>query len=367
MNISVIIAAAGAGKRFGGSTPKQYKIIDGVTVLEKTLNAFCGFKEIIIASDDPGRARAVAEPWAKKWAPGAALKYAKGGAQRLDSVANALELVTGEYVLIHDAARPFVGSEVIKGVTDALKAGAKSAVPCVAPKDTIRTEGGTLKRDELYIVQTPQGFETAALRDAYKAAKKKGLFATDDAGIMESAGYKTVITQGDYKNIKITTQEDMPMQIRIGNGYDVHRLVEGRPLMLGCTKIPYEKGLLGHSDADVLAHAIADSLLGAAALGDIGHIFPDTAKETEGMAGAEILRQTVELIRNLGYTVMMVDSTVIAEKPKLAEYIETMRENTAKALGTDKSQISIKATTEEGLGERSRDGIAAFATCTLKG
>ena len=157
---------------------------------------------------------------------------------------------------------------------------------------------------------------------------------------------------------------------RIGQGYDVHRLTENRKLILGGAEIPYEKGLLGHSDADVLAHAIADSMLGAAALGDIGHIFPDSgpgSEETLGMAGEAILKKTTELIRAKGYSIMMIDGTAIAEKPKLAPHIQTMRENTAKALGIDVDKVSIKATTEEGLGERSREGIAALATCTLKG
>ncbi len=371
MDISVIIAAAGAGTRFGGSTPKQYLQIDGVTVLEKALNAFCSFKEIIIVTADAQTTRRIAVRWLNKLrAENRALPHisiVRGGEQRQDSVYNALSEVSCEYVLIHDAARPFVSSEVIGRVCAALEEGAEAVIPCVQPKDTIRTAEKTLKRSELYSVQTPQGFKTEALKAAYEKARNDSVAVTDDASVTEYLGIKTKIVEGDYKNIKITTQEDMPVNMRIGNGYDVHRFAEGRALMLGCTEIPSTLGLLGHSDADVLAHAIADAILGAAAAGDIGQLFPDTSPETEGMAGSEILRLTAEHVRQMGYTIMMVDSTVIAEKPKLAFFIKLMRDNTAKALGIDVSNVSIKATTEEGLGERSRDGIAAIATCILKG
>ncbi len=371
MDISVIIAAAGSGKRFGGSIPKQYRQIDGVTVLEKTLNAFCSFKEIVIVTGDPMLTRRIAVRWLNKLRAEKRvlprIKIVGGGAERQDSVYNALAEVSCDHVLVHDAARPFVSSDVIERVCSALENGSSAVIPCVQPKDTIRTKEKTLQRSELYSVQTPQGFKTEILKAAYDHVRENGVSVTDDASVTESYGIKTDIVEGDYKNIKITTQEDMPMDIRVGNGYDVHKFCEGRPLMLGCTEIPSTRGLLGHSDADVLAHAIADSLLGAASLGDIGQIFPDNSPETEGMAGSEILAKTVQMISQKGYTIMMVDSTVIAEKPKLAFYIKLMRDNTAKALGIDVENVSIKATTEEGLGERSRDGIASFATCILKG
>ena len=362
MKVSVIMAAAGAGKRFGSSIPKQYLNIDGVTVLEKALSAFCWCDEIVVVTDDLSKV------------PEGCIAVL-GGKERQDSINNALSKVTGDYVLIHDAARPFVTKEVIDKVLEALKEN-DAAVPCVKPKNTIRTEDETLDRSKLFEVQTPQGFKTEILKEAYSFAYQNNFYGTDDVSVLEEMWKakgikgKLKITEGDYKNIKITTPEDMPMEIRVGNGYDVHKLVPERPLMLGCTNIPYEKGLLGHSDADVLSHAIADAMLGAAALGDIGHIFPDSgpgSDETLGMAGETILKKTAELIRAKGYSIMMIDGTVIAEKPKLAPYIQTMRENTAKALGIDVDKVSIKATTEEGLGERSREGIAALATCTLKG
>ncbi len=362
MKVSVIIAAAGAGKRFGSSTPKQYLKISGVTVLEKALNAFCGFNEIIVVGDDLSKI------------PDGCIKVL-GGKERQDSIKNALDKVSGDYVLIHDAARPFVSKKIIDDVLEALKTN-DAAIPCVKPKNTIRTKTETLNRDELYEVQTPQGFKTDLLKQAYKFAYENNFYGTDDISVLEefwkakAMPEKLAITEGDYTNYKITTKEDMPKEVRFGNGYDVHRLVDGRPLMLGCTKIPYEKGLLGHSDADVLAHAMADALLGAASLGDIGHIFPDSgpgSDETEGMSGETILSRTAKLVREKGYEIMMLDGTVIAENPKLAPHIQVMRENTAKALGVDVDRISIKATTEENMSDVSREGMAAIATCTLKG
>ena len=356
MKVSVIIAAGGQGKRMGAGKPKQYMTINGVTVLQKALDAFCGFNEIIVAGVDT-----------------------PAGPERQDTIYNAISKVTGDIVLVHDAARPFVSREVIDRVVKALEDGADYAIPCVAPKDTIRTENSTLDRKQLHIVQTPQGFKTGLLKKAYEWAAANAFCGTDDASLVEAMQaasgtaeepLKAVLVEGDYKNIKITTPEDMPQTVRFGNGYDVHRLVPGRPLMLGCTHIPYEKGLLGHSDADVLAHAMADAILGAASLGDIGRIFPDSgpgSDKTEGMAGSEILKTVAEMVRQKGYTIMIVDGTVIAEKPKLMPHIETMRANTAKALGLEIDQISIKATTEEKMSDVSTNGMAAIATCTLSG
>lgn len=348
MKISVIIAAGGTGKRFGGSIPKQNMKIDGVTVLEKALSAFSHFDEVIVAGVDT-----------------------KAGPERQDTIKEALSKVTGDYVLVHDAARPFVSREVIDRVVKALEGGAVSVIPCTRPKDTIRTIDETLDRSKLYLVQTPQGFKTEVLKEAYKKAYEENFYATDDAGLVEHfTKYKTVIVDGDYENIKITTRDDMPKTVRFGNGYDVHRFESGRPLMLGCTHIPFDKGLLGHSDADVLAHAMADALLGAASLGDIGRIFPDSgpgSEKTLGMPGETILKEVASLVREKGYEIMMIDGTVVAEKPKLMPFIETMRANTAKALGIDIDKVSIKATTEENMSEISREGMASIATCTLKG
>jgi 2-C-methyl-D-erythritol 4-phosphate cytidylyltransferase/2-C-methyl-D-erythritol 2,4-cyclodiphosphate synthase len=364
MDFAVIIAAAGASRRMGGTTPKQYLPVEGMPMFVKSVRLFLGSggaKQIIV-SCPPGDEAYVWKLLAKEglrrddradaphW-----IDVVPGGPERQDTVRLALEAVDPrlKYVLIHDAARPYCPFSVIRDVTDALENGAKAVVPGVTPKNTIRTAKKTLERDTLFEVQTPQGFEIEVLRAALAKAQADGYMGTDEASVTERAGIRTEVVRGDYANIKITTQEDLPKErrsVRIGTGYDVHRLVEGRPLMLGCVNVPFEKGLLGHSDADVLAHAIADALLGAAALGDIGKIYPDTAAETEGMSGKAILSGVAGLLKDAGFTIVNVDATLVAEKPKVAPYIMEMRAACADALGISESRVSIKATTEEKLG-----------------
>ena len=362
----------------GGSVPKQYIKIDGLTVLSRSVKAFCavnGVAEIVVICPAGGREMCCSV--LEKDLGSAALvestvpriKVCEGGAARQVSVAKGLSAAdpSADFILVHDGARPFVSAGVIAGVLAALEGGAKAAVPCVRPKSTIRTAEKTLDRKLLYEVQTPQGFAAETLKAAYAKAAADGFEGTDEAGLAERAGVAITITQGSYDNVKITTPEDLPMQIRAGNGYDVHRLVEGRKLMLGCVHIPYEKGLLGHSDADVCSHAIADALLGAAALRDIGYHFPDNSADTEGMPGTEILEKTAHLVQNAGFTIVNIDATIVAQRPKLAPYIEEMRAATAKALGLETSQVSIKATTEEGLGiTGSGDAISTFATAVIR-
>ena len=372
-----MIAAAGSGLRMGGGLPKQYIGINGLSVLSRSVKAFCGAdgaSEIVVICP-PGDAERCRKMIAGELGEellsgeGPLVRITEGGSTRQQSVENGLAAVdpASESVLVHDAARPFVSAEVIGGVLEALRSGADAAVPCVKPKNTIRIAEKTLDRDSLYEVQTPQGFKTELLREAFKRAKAEGFTGTDEAGLAERAGFAITITEGSYENIKITTPEDLPMNIRCGNGYDVHRLVPGRKLMLGCVEVPFDKGLLGHSDADVCSHAIADALLGAAALRDIGYHFPDTSAETEGMPGRELLARTAAIIRKAGFTIINTDATIVAQRPKLAPYIEEMRRATAEALGLDVSAVSIKATTEEGLGiTGSGEAISTFATAAIK-
>ncbi|MBR0131070.1 MAG: 2-C-methyl-D-erythritol 2,4-cyclodiphosphate synthase [Firmicutes bacterium] len=364
IDYAVIIAAAGASRRMGGSTPKQYLPVDGMPMFVKSVRLFLGSggARQIIVSCPPGDEAYVWKLLAKEglrrddradapyW-----IDVVPGGPERQDTVRLALEAVEPRlrYVLIHDAARPYCPFSVIRDVTDALENGAEAVVPGVTPKNTIRTAEKTLERASLYEVQTPQGFETAALRKALAKAAEEGFMGTDEASVTERAGIGTVVVAGDYANIKITTPEDLPKErksMRIGTGYDVHRLVEGRPLMLGCVNVPFEKGLLGHSDADVLAHAIADALLGAAALGDIGKIYPDNSPETEGMSGSAILSGVAQLLRKAGFTIVNIDATLVAEKPKVAPFTADMRSGIAAALGISADKVSVKATTEEKLG-----------------
>ncbi len=368
--ISVVIAAAGASRRMGGGIPKQYRMCGPEPVLVRSCRAFSEDPRVnsIVVAVPEGDESYVLE-LLEKYRVGKVLFVVSGGAERRDSVAAALSLCPedSDFVLVHDGARPFVAPDVTGRVIDALENGAEGAVPGVTPKNTIRTAAQTLDRSLLYEVQTPQGFRYSMLMKAYDKAFDDGFLGTDDAGLVERLGIPVSVVEGSYSNIKITTPEDLPMDIRVGNGYDLHRLVPGRKLMLGCVEIPFEKGLLGHSDADVICHALADALLGAAHLGDIGRIFPDSAPETEGMAGALILSKTAEILSSAGFTIINADVTLIAEKPKIAKYVPLMEERIAEALGTDKARISVKAKTNEGLDAAGRgEAMAAFATASIK-
>lgn len=307
-----------------------------------------------------------------------------GGEQRQDSVLNGVEVLSPElgYLLIHDGARPFVTSQLVDAVCrDGLEWGAACAA--VPSKDTCKLSDdrgfveSTPPRDRLMAVQTPQAFQREMYLYAVRKARAAGRSYTDDCQLIEAAGGQVKLTAGDYRNMKLTTPEDRltaraflnkeEQAVRIGSGYDVHRLTEGRKLILGGVEIPYDRGLLGHSDADVLAHAIADAILGAAALGDIGHLFPDNDPQYEGADSLVLLSRVCALVREKGFVVGNVDATVIAQRPKLAPYILQMRENLAKACGVDVSQVSVKATTEEGLGfTGSGEGMAASAVCLLE-
>ncbi len=372
---SVLIAAAGSSVRMGGSVPKQYMQIDGCPVLARSVRAFCGIpgvSQILVmcpAGDEEYCEGLLAKHLGAEGGALPKISVCAGGAVRQETVLKGVRQLAADsdFILVYDGARPFVSREVIGGVMEALLSGSDAAVPCVKPKNTIRTAEKTLDRSMLYEVQTPQGFKAPVLLAAEEKALQDGFSGTDEASLAEHFGCAVTITEGDYANVKITTPEDLPMNtIRCGNGYDVHRLVSGRKLMLGCVQIPYEKGLLGHSDADVCAHAIADALLGAAALRDIGVHFPDTSDDTEGMPGSELLAKTARIVENAGFTIINTDATIVAQKPKLAPYIEEMRAATAKALGIETGAVSIKATTEEGLGiTGSGEAISTFATATL--
>ena len=368
--VSVILASAGTGTRMGTDLPKQFLKLGSKTILETSYEVMAKSKfvdEVLVIANE----RYVEETM--KLLPTA--KVVSGGKERQDSIQRGIEALMNipylgiqgdDLVLVHDAARPFVTEEVIERVVEAAyQYGA--AIPGVRPKDTIRQGEETLDRNSLSIVQTPQGFRFELLKEAYEKAFSDGFYGTDDAGLVERIGAKVRIVEGDYENIKITTKEDMPVMHRIGTGFDVHKLVEGRDLILGGVKIPYEKGLLGHSDADVLAHAFMDALLGAAALGDIGKFFPDTDERYKGISSIELLKHVAKLLDEEGYRFVNGDITLIAERPKIAPYIDEMRKNIADAMGVGVEQIGIKGTTTEKLGFTGRgEGIASEAVCMLE-
>jgi 2-C-methyl-D-erythritol 2,4-cyclodiphosphate synthase len=298
-------------------------------------------------------------------------------------VANGLAALPAETTLvgIHDGARPLIDPDTVAAVIEAAVecGGAAVAVPV---KDTLKRtdENGiiidTPDRTHLWRVQTPQVFDRAALCAAMDAAVAEGKDYTDDCQLMEAAGHKVRLVTGLDTNLKLTTPEDIRLaqalmakeatKMRIGHGYDVHKLVEGRDLILGGVKIEYEKGLLGHSDADVLTHAVMDALLGAAALGDIGKLFPDNDPAYKGADSIELLRHVAARIGEEGYTIGNIDATILCQRPKLAPHIPQMRQILADACGVDVACVSVKATTEEGLGfTGSGEGIAAHCVCLL--
>lgn len=372
---AVIIAAAGTGKRMGSSIPKQYLKIGGEPILLKSIRAFCDNKEIdwIVVVTNGDYIQACLE-MKDRYGLDKIQAVIEGGEERQDSVYRAIVEIDRlcpeiEYVLVHDGARPFVRQETINAVLEAAEEKG-AAVACVPVKDSIRQEkdgeSANLPRQRLYAVQTPQGFQKEILRKAYEQAFTDGYYGTDDATLAERIGQSVALVRGTYDNIKITTREDMPMESRVGTGFDVHQLKEGLPLVLGGVKIPFEKGLLGHSDADVLVHALMDALLGAAALGDIGRHFPDTDPQYRGISSMELLRRVKGLLDKNGWRVGNVDITLMAQRPKIKSLIGDMTDNLSKTLDLETCRINIKGTTTERLGFVGREeGIAAQAVCLL--
>ena len=383
MQVSAVLVAAGSSTRMGFD--KLSFDLGGETVLRRSIRAFeqCPLvDEIVLVA---GKNRAYVEAQAKDCRK--PVRVVQGGATRAESAKNGVLAARGAFVAVHDAARPFVSEAVIADVIAAAKR-CGAAAPAVPVKDTVkravRGDGKTVPADcwvedtpdrsTLYAVQTPQCFDRAVYLSALDALDEaKARLVTDDCSLFELTGHPVQLTQGDYANLKITTREDLPRPekeentMRIGHGYDVHRLVEGRKLILGGVEIPYEKGLLGHSDADVLAHAVMDAVLGAAALGDIGKHFPDTAAEYAGADSLVLARRVNEILHENGWKIENIDSTILCQKPKLAPHIPAMREKLAEAFGLPVDAVSVKATTEEHLGFTGEGlGIAAHAVALIE-
>ena len=370
--VTAIIVAAGASSRMGFDK-LSYCLPDGRTVLETSCALFAAHPAVdelvLVAGGNRPQCEAIAAACPKP------CTVVQGGATRADSVHNGLAAAKGQLVAIHDAARPFASEEVI---TQVLQAAAKTgaAAPAVPVKDTIKVADKdgkvvtTPDRATLYAVQTPQCFDRALYLQALEAVSgEKASLVTDDCSLFELAGLPVTLTAGDYANLKITTKEDLQKEntMRIGHGYDVHRLVEDRKLILGGVEVPYEKGLLGHSDADVLLHAVMDAVLGAAALGDIGQHFPDTDPAYKGADSLALTREVAKIIAAHGYKVGNIDATILCQRPKLAPHIPAMRKNIADAFGLPLDAVSVKATTEEHLGFTGEGlGIAAHAVALIE-
>ena len=371
-SVTAIIVAAGASRRMGFDK-LSYRLPDGRTVLETSCALFAAHPAVdelvLVAGGNRPQCEAIAAACPKP------CTVVQGGATRADSVRSGLAAAKGKLVAIHDAARPFASAEII---TAALQAAAESgaAAPAVPVKDTIKVADqdgkvvATPDRATLYAVQTPQCFDRALYLQALEAVSgEKASLVTDDCSLFELAGLPVTLTAGDYANLKITTKEDLQKEktMRIGHGYDVHRLVEDRKLILGGVEVPYEKGLLGHSDADVLLHAVMDAVLGAAALGDIGQHFPDTDPAYKGADSLALTREVAKIIAAHGYKVGNIDATILCQRPKLAPHIPAMRQNIADAFGLPLDAVSVKATTEEHLGFTGEGlGIAAHAVALIE-
>lgn len=373
--IGVIIAAGGSGRRMGSDVPKQFIKTDGETILTKAVKAFAGSDIpdcifLVAPEEYMEESRTILQTELSRKELARIKAILSGGHDRQDSVFRGLKVMDKmdpavEYVLIHDAARPFVSGQTIRSVTAAaVETGA--AVPVVPVRDTIRDDGVTVSREKFRAAQTPQGFEKNMIIRAHAIGAARHLSATDDAGLVEQLGFRVAETEGGYENIKITVPSDLKKESRAGTGMDAHRLEKGRKLVLGGVQIAFEKGLAGHSDADVLTHAVMDALLGAAGMGDIGKLFPDSDNAYKGISSMTLLRRVGEMIEKEGYTTGNIDVTLICERPKISEHTEKMAVMISKALGISPGCVNIKGTTCEGMGFTGRgEGIAAQAVCII--
>ena len=373
-----MLGAAGRGTRAGLDANKVFYPVEGRSPLSRSLDAIAqtGLYEgivLVLSKDDFLAYRALT---AREGACSLVKSVVAGGKTRQESVFAGLKVVpeSVEWVSIHDAARPFAGEALFRATLDAARETGSGVISTDVTDTVKRVEEGraveTLDRERLRAVQTPQSFRREEILRAHMAALADGFAGTDDASLYEREfGSATLVTaDGARENVKLTHRGDfLRGDVRMGTGYDVHRLVEGRPLVLGGVTIPWEKGLLGHSDADVALHALMDAMLGALGEGDIGRHFPDSDEQYRGIASTELLRRVVELTRNKGYRVGNCDVTIVAQAPKLAPYIEEMRANVARVLGVDVSRVNIKATTTERLGfEGEGLGISAQAVAVMR-
>jgi len=372
--------AAGRGDRLGAEKPKQFIELGGRTLLQRSVAAFDQHPEIVhlvvvlapgLTGDGPSLTGPVARP----------CTFVEGGARRQDSVANGVAALPADVdvVLVHDAARPFISAELIDRVLEGVSTHG-AAVPAIPVRDTVKrmdlerkTVAATIPRQEIWLAQTPQGFRRDVLTRAIASGQQDEL-ATDEAMLAERAGHGVAIVAGDEGNMKITTPADLaaakyrvePSVTRVGTGYDLHRLVDGRPLVLAGVTLSPDRGPIGHSDGDVVCHALIDAIFGAAAAGDIGRHFPNTDQAWKDAAGLDLLEKAIGVLDGLGWTVSNVDVTVILEAPKLTPSVLDMRKNLARVLSLPLEAVSVKAKTNEGVDAVGRgEAIAAHAVAMV--
>lgn len=384
--IVALVVAAGRGERAGGDgTPKQYRPIAGVPLLSRTISALLAVGQIdrvvpVIGADQEELFDALGLADRRLGAP------VIGGDTRQVSVLKGLEALAGDppdIVLIHDGARPFIDAALVGNVVAALD-DADGSLPVTLVTDTIKrsndgkTVGGTEDRTQLFAAQTPQGFHFAPIYDAHRRAIAMSDGFTDDAAIAEWANLSVALARGDARNIKITLPgdferaarmvgEEARMETRVGSGFDVHAFAEGDAVILGNISIPHTARLKGHSDADVVLHALSDALYGALADGDIGKHFPPSENEWKDADSAIFLEHAVSLVRQRGGRLVHLDVTIICERPKIGPHVDAMRERIAQIAQISASRVAVKATTSERLGFTGREeGIAAQAVATIE-
>ena len=378
-----LILAGGSSSRMKGPVNKTLIRLCGKSVIRRSAEAFSAFSDHMVVVCHPDVRQDLVNEVGNA-SVSCPVSFVNGGGTRQQSVLNgllSLDIGEEDLVLVHDAARCLVSREIIMNVISSVKS-CGSGVPGIPVSSTYKIcdEQGlvlqTPDRSSLFEVQTPQGFIAKDLLQVSLKASEEGFEGTDDAGLMEHYGYPVRIVPGSKSNLKLTTPDDLNAaelilrggipSMRVGMGYDVHRLVEGRRLVLCGVEVPWDLGLLGHSDADVALHALMDAMLGAAGLGDIGRHFPDTDDRFRGISSLLLLKETNRLINEAGFTVMNADITIVAQKPKLMPFIPQMIRTVADALQIEESAVNIKATTTEKLGFEGRgEGISASAVCLV--
>lgn len=382
--VAAVVVAGGRGTRVGGDIPKQYRCVGGMAVIRRTLMAFTAHPGIaavqpVIHPDDEKRFSDAA-------AGLSVLQPTHGGTTRQASVHAGLEALADrapDIVLVHDAARPFASAALLDRAIAAGRTGA--AIPGLAVSDTVKAVDAagrvveTLDRGRLRTVQTPQAFVYPALLAAHRKAAAAGRDDfTDDAALAEWAGMSVAVFEGEAGNVKLTTQDDFRRaeaelyaalgDVRVGTGYDVHAFAEtGDHVWLGGVKIPHERGVVGHSDADVALHALVDAILGAVADGDIGVHFPPSDPQWRGASSDRFLAFAVERVRARGGRIAHVDITVVAEAPRLGPHRDAIRARVAEILGLGPDRVGLQATTSEKMGFIGRaEGLVAYATATVR-
>jgi 2-C-methyl-D-erythritol 4-phosphate cytidylyltransferase/2-C-methyl-D-erythritol 2,4-cyclodiphosphate synthase len=394
ISVAAVIAAGGTGTRMNAAVPKQFLEIAGKPILLHTIENIASLEEvrqIIVVLPEAHMTAATAILSRRQF--NAEVRCVPGGPNRQESVRCGVSHVhpDTDVIMVHDAVRPVCDRAMMRRVLDAAWA-TGAAIPGLPATETIQRVSGTGRvlatppRQELFAIQTPQAFHARILRAALDRACEEGFLGTDESSVVRWSGHPVIVVQGSPDNIKIPRPLDLDIagllisgrsqekngmemsetKLRIGQGIDYHRLVEGRRLILGGVEIPFDRGLEGHSDADVLAHAICDALLGAAALGDIGRHFPDTDPANRDRSSLEFLREVRTKVEAAGWMIQNVDATLLAQRPKLMPHAAVMKKNIAGSLGLGTEAVSIKATTTEGMNAEGRgEGISAQAIALL--